>query len=705
MLNYFGVEMKKIFLLIIVSVFSLIIYSQQNNITYTDVSPDGREISTYNSDEKNIEGVVIANSDDIPFSLTPDWTSTLERQIGGMAWGDYDNDGDLDLATGCYFSNSYPPIPEYEVLIYRNDNGILTTTPAWVSTDMRSTTDVKFADLNGDDKPELIAANGDNSFVPSVIYFNGENGLNNSPGWISQDNNWTVGEAFCDIDDDGDLDLAFGNQGNSVNPMKPICIFYNNGGTFPVVPNWLSADQMITNSVAFGDLDNQQIKYKYLEYYGDEIRYTFPLPLYPIYSIDTVLVDDQPYYEFCYDPIGGWISLGTRPQSGMTVKISYRYVTKGDLAASKWVNYESGVYFNNNGVINNLPGWTVGNTTSQKGIAWADFDNDGYQDLAISGSGVQTVIYKNVNGTLTGPVWTSNSVNTSAQELITGDLDRDGYPELAVVQFGGGRTEIFKNRSGVLDTTPTWLYIAGSSATSISFGDVNGDGALDLAVGTARTPVVVFINQLTIPVELVSFTASINVNEVRLNWSTATETNNRGFEIERSPSLITSQTLWGDWEEIGFVPGFGTTTEPKSYSFIDDLSLTPKLPSDRQGLTHTLRYRLKQIDFDGTSRYSEIVEVEIYSPAEFSLEQNYPNPFNPSTRIQYAIGSRQFVALKVYDILGNEVAILVNEEKPAGTYEVEFNTSSIKHQPSSGIYFYKLQVGSYTQIRKMTLLK
>lgn len=228
--------MKKIFLLIIVSFFPLIIYSQQNNITYTDVSPDGREISTYNSDEKNIEGVVIANSDDIPFSLTPDWSSTLERQIGGMAWGDYDNDGDLDLATGCYFSNSYPPIPEYEVLIYRNDNGILTTTPAWVSTDMRSTTDVKFADLNGDDKPELIAANGDNSFVPSVIYFNGESGLNNSPGWISKDNNWTVGEALCDIDDDGDLDLTFGNQGNSVNPMKPICIFYNNGGTFPVVP-------------------------------------------------------------------------------------------------------------------------------------------------------------------------------------------------------------------------------------------------------------------------------------------------------------------------------------------------------------------------------------------------------------------------------------------------------------------------------------
>ena len=184
-------------------------------------------------------------------------------------------------------------------------------------------------------------------------------------------------------------------------------------------------------------------------------------------------------------------------------------------------------------MINTLPGWTVGNDETQKGIAWADFDQDGFQDLAISGSSVQTVIYKNVNGALTGPVWTSNSVNTSAQELITGDVDRDGYPELAVVHFGGGRVEIFKNNSGVLDTEPTWLYIAGSSATSISFGDLNADGYLDLAVGTARTPVVVFLNQSSIPVELTSFTATVNDNDVELTWSTATETNNQGFEIER----------------------------------------------------------------------------------------------------------------------------------------------------------------------------
>ncbi len=680
--------MKKIFLSFVVLLSSTVIYSQQKENSFMDISPDGNSISTYSKGEYSGLEKVVAISDDIPFGLTPDWSSTLDRQIGGMAWSDYDNDGDLDLATGCYFSNSYPPIPEYEVLIYRNDNGILTSTPAWISTDMRSTTDVKFADLNADGKPELIAANGDNSFVPSVIYFNSETGLNNTPGWISQDNNWTVGEALCDIDDDGDLDLAFGNQGNSVIPTKPICIFNNNNGTLPTVPNWLSADEMITNSVAFGDLGNQQIKYKYLEYTGDGIKSAFPIPLFPIYSVDTVLVDDQPFNEYCYDPISGWLSFGTVPQVGMTVKISYHYVAKGDLAASKWVNYQSGVYFNNSGVINNLPGWTVGNTQSQKGIAWADFDHDGYQDLAISGSGVQTVIYKNINGSLSGPVWTSNSTTTSAQELITGDLDRDGYPELAVVHFGGGRVEVFKNRSGILDTTPTWLYIAGSSATSIAFGDVNGDGALDLAVGTARAPVVVFLNQNPVPVELTSFTSSVNDDDVQLNWATSTELNNSGFEVLRR---VQNEI---EWKSIGFVPGHGTSTEKHTYSFNDENLIGGKY-----------QYRLKQIDFDGTSSYSEIVEVDINLPARFVLEQNYPNPFNPVTTIGYVLKEKSNAKLILLNAIGEEVTVLLNEEQDKGYHKVEFNAVNLP----SGVYFYQLSAtggaGEFMSTKKMLLLK
>lgn len=144
-----------------------------------------------------------------------------------------------------------------------------------------------------------------------------------------------------------------------------------------------------------------------------------------------------------------------------------------------------------------------------------------------------------------------------------------------------------------------------------------------------------------IPVELISFAAFVLQIEkvVQLIWTTATETNNSGFEIQRTLSLLSPYQGEGGetgrgWETIGFVPGFGTTTEPKSYSFIDDLSLTPNL-------THTLRYRLKQIDFDGSSEYSNEIEVEVdFTPKEFVLYQNYPNPFNPSTTIKYEIPFR-----------------------------------------------------------------
>jgi hypothetical protein len=207
-----------------------------------------------------------------------------------------------------------------------------------------------------------------------------------------------------------------------------------------------------------------------------------------------------------------------------------------------------------------------------------------------------------------------------------------------------------------------------------------------------------------IPVELISFTCEVDEDVVNLFWQTATETNNQGFEIERSQkSNVKSQT---EWERIGFVPGYGTTTEPKSYSFVDDLSLT---------LSHTLTlsYRLKQIDYDGSYEYSQEIEAEVNIPLVFSLEQNYPNPFNPNTTIRYTIPNvianevkqSQMVTLKVYDILGNEIAALVNEEQPAGKYEVEFSTSSGIRNLTSGIYFYQLKAGEFMETKKMLLLK
>src|SRR5574338_1193475 len=198
------------------------------------------------------------------------------------------------------------------------------------------------------------------------------------------------------------------------------------------------------------------------------------------------------------------------------------------------------------------------------------------------------------------------------------------------------------------------------------------------------------VNSIWIPVELTSFTSSVEENNVTLNWQTATETNNSGFDIERNTPLNPlsrgEAEGRGVWSSIGFVNGNGTTTEPQSYSFVDK-----ELEAGKY------QYRLTQIDFDGTFEYSNVIEVEINPPAKFGLEQNYPNPFNPLTTIKFSIpsvGTRLalYVQLKVYDVLGKEVATLVNEEKTAGSYEVEFDASNL----ASGIYYYQIRVAENT---------
>jgi len=204
-----------------------------------------------------------------------------------------------------------------------------------------------------------------------------------------------------------------------------------------------------------------------------------------------------------------------------------------------------------------------------------------------------------------------------------------------------------------------------------------------------------------VPVELISFTAESEGDDVILNWQTATEANNSGFEILRC-----AQNDRMGWKTIGYKQGNGTTTEPMSYTFTDE-NIDPD----------SYQYRLKQIDFDGSFTYSDIIEVEVNSLTEFALEQNYPNPFNPTTKIKFTIPSviasgtkqSQLVTLKVYDILGNEVATLVNEEKQAGSYEVEWDASKIP----SGVYFYQLKSGNsgsssgqaFVQTKKIILLK
>ncbi|MBK6507756.1 MAG: T9SS type A sorting domain-containing protein [Ignavibacteria bacterium] len=176
------------------------------------------------------------------------------------------------------------------------------------------------------------------------------------------------------------------------------------------------------------------------------------------------------------------------------------------------------------------------------------------------------------------------------------------------------------------------------------------------------------------PVNMTALVSSVSGRNALLNWSTSSELNNSGFEIQRA--IENGKLKIENWNKIGFVSGSGTTNAPKDYSY-----------ADRNLETGKYKYRLKQLDFNGNFDYFELAEVvSIGIPDKYDLSQNYPNPFNPVTTINYDLPTDGIVTIKVYDILGRELKTLVNEMKTAGYHKIQFNAADL----ASGAYFYRL---------------
>jgi hypothetical protein len=191
-----------------------------------------------------------------------------------------------------------------------------------------------------------------------------------------------------------------------------------------------------------------------------------------------------------------------------------------------------------------------------------------------------------------------------------------------------------------------------------------------------------------VPVELTSFTAVSNINNVTLNWSTATELNNSGFQVERKSAS-------SDWTVLGFVEGNGTTTRLSQYSY-----------TDKQLAAGSYSYRLKQVDFNGVFEYSPVVNVEVNVPSVYSLDQNYPNPFNPSTSINFSLAVDSKVTLTIFDVLGQKVMTLVNGNLAAGSHTANFSAAGL----NSGVYFYQIEANGvdgteFNSVKKMILNK
>jgi hypothetical protein len=660
---------------------------------------------------------------------------------GDADWGDYDSDGDLDLLVSGFTQGG-----STYAAIFRNDNGTFTNINANIS---NSRGPVKWGDYDADGDLDFFIG----GYRSSVIVSSARIYKNNNGVFAAQNIQLTPileGDVdWGDYDNDGDLDLLYIGATSNSSTVDITRLYRNDSGTF--VDSNLPFVGQSFGSVEWGDYDNDgdlDILFSGSNQAGSNNHFR-------IYKNDngyfTLLTLDIPVYNYskaawCDYDNDGDLDFAVSGVAFDGSHFSYSYTN---------------IYKNDNGAFTNINASLEG--VQQAGLAWGDYDNDGDADLVIAGQGNSyklARLYRNDDSTFTSVP--NPFIAVEYPTLTWADYDNNGTLDL--FQTGGDSgpfySRLFKNTTTTYNTAPSAPPIVSAEifADSIRFnwtpsfdnqtpqaglsynimvgtsdGNANimpGNSLINgqrkiIGIGNAQKrnswtlknlPVSIcyfrvqaidqsfsaseWSYQLITPVELSSFNGFVKDKQVLLKWITATELNNNGFEIQRK---------FGESEyvTIGFVRGIGTTTTQNEYAFTDK-----ELPNGKYF------YRLKQLDFNGSFYYSNEIDIDVLSITKFSLEQNYPNPFNPSTKISWHSPVGSWQTIKVYDILGNEVATLVDEYRNAGSYNVEFNPASpigagsIKNL-ASGIYFYQLRVGDpssgsgqgFVETKKMILLK
>ncbi|MEM9293310.1 MAG: VCBS repeat-containing protein [Acidobacteriota bacterium] len=366
-----------------------------------------------------------------PFGTAPDWSNTLRRQVGGLALGQLDDQPGLDLAVGCYISNSFPPYEDWENLVYFNTGSGLEANPSWVSADEVSTGDIQVGDVDGDDLLDIFAANGGGSFPPSVIYFNSLGGLSTSPGWSSQDSVWNNYGLLFDFDRDEDLDLLTANQGRTNDPFRPMHFFENDDGVLETAPSWSSAESSIQNFFSTGDYDDDG-------------------------WVDVAVSKWANFESGVYRNVAGtlattpaWTTGDTDTDKGVAFA-ALDGTAPPDLALG---HDPTLLYTNTAGTLAQT--WSAtGTFFGHSDLRFADVDDDGDQDLAeIHFSNGVINLYLNDGGTLSSaPSWSYNGAGAGTA-LAFGDLNGDGRTDL-VAGFSGDPSILVFYNTGVGSLDP-----------------------------------------------------------------------------------------------------------------------------------------------------------------------------------------------------------------------------------------------------------
>jgi len=407
------------------------------------------------------------------------WSSNDADPTTSVAWGDVDNDGDLDLAVGNDGTTNK---------IYLNIDGQLEVDSFWETADADSTTSIVWGDIDGDDNLDLVS--GNNGEV-NRAYFNTGILLDSIAAWVSSEANSTSSISLGDIDSDGNLDLAVGNLGS---PNK---VYFGNGSSLESTPSWSTSESNWTSSIALGDMDNngsldfvagnydgsidqteEESTKVYLNYSGQPETLSSWTTLSPaIGGVTTIALGDADG--------DGDLDLATASDVRITQNSTELIIYQNDIENLQFFEPNQGV-----------------NVHWASQVGWGDFDNDGDIDLAVVNAELPNLIFKNNGSQLqTMSSWSSfdafnpppgedNSVDTS---IAWGDVDNDGDLDLAVSRSGnvsdlGASNRVYLNENGLLEQSPIWESDEMDHTSSIAWGDVDGDGDLDLAVGNYEDP-------------------------------------------------------------------------------------------------------------------------------------------------------------------------------------------------------------------------
>jgi hypothetical protein len=656
-------------------------------------------------------------------STTPNWTAESNQAGAWFGWsvssaGDVNGDGFSDVIVGAHrFDNS--ELDEGRVFVYHGSATGLSTTPSWTAVGNQAVAQfgnsvASAGDVNGDGFSDVIVGarffdNGETDEGRAFVYHGSATGLSTSANWTAESNQAFANFGFSvssagDVNGDGFSDVIVGAYGfSNGEAFEGAAFVYHGSATgLSTSANWTVESNQV--GAQFGHS---------VSWAGDVNGDGFSDVIVGARFFDNGQTDEGTAFVYHGSATGlstsaNWTAESNQAEAQFGSSVASAGDVNGDgfsdvivgapLFDSPQTNEGRAFVYHGSGTsfvtqtVNASGTYTFG--TTGMSIAFT----------GVSGTGTCKVVRYDTpasNRAFAGasPTFVSKYrfvVESSGFSFTNAELriNRTQLPFLGGIANASTVTVYRRPTpgSGAHPTPGSGRFVALPSAFNSSFPDEVR------ATTTAFSEFLLGSNDPDnpLPVELVWFRGEATPRGVQLTWQTATERNNAGFEVRR-------QTNSGEFATIASyrfdrtLQGKGTTSSPTTYGFVD--------AAVEAGKTYT--YRLRSVDYDGTIHdYAQTVSVEVREPVqarvyEYALEQNYPNPFNPTTTIRYSLKELGKVSLRVYDVMGREVKVLVDGVQGAGEYSVVMDATGL----SSGVYVYQLRVGGFVFTKKMMLVR